>query len=1037
MIKIYTSNNFNYLIKKICQIIYKKKTNNIFMKEILVTEDLEKSEIIKKKIAKILGISINLNFFTQNNFISYVLKKFLFKKKYLLLKKNNIFWELIHLSKYIKKICKIKKNEIENFQYLKELSKIFYEYLIFRPNWIIRWEYNKQDKKKYNKKYFIQKKIWKKIQTHTIKKNIYHYINLYKDFFKKKIFKKYIYKKFPSKIFIINPFQFSKFYFKILKKISKKIDIHIFISTPFDIRYLKKNKSWEKYSLLSIWTKNHIKQIKYIFSLSKKIEFFYEKKKNTLLNKIKNNFLKLIDKTNTKKIQIQSIDNSITIHECNNRLREIEILYENILQNLHENHKLQPKDIIVKTEKIKDYIPYIKSVFQSQINNTQIPYKIKKPLFTKNSILYILNKILSLPQNKFENEKILDFLNFKFIAKKFLISKTDIKIIKTWIKDTNIRWGIDKKHKKKSGIYPTFQNTWKYGIKKIILGYGIQENIQTKNKIRPYNIYEKDHINLLEKLIFFIKKLTKWKKKLSKKRKIKKWIKIYKKIIKDFFQLNKKNKKIYKIIKKKLIILLKEIKKSSYKKKMSVNILKYELNIRLKKIFIQKNINNNCIQFTNFNSLRKINSKITYCLGMNENNFPKKITENEENLIYKYQKSSDQKKTEDNFFLFFELLAFTEKKIYISYINNSPNKIEKNEISSVIKKLKKYIENNFSSHKNIFQKISFIHPKTNFEKKNIYNHTFKKTLFLKKIDLKKKFIKKIYLFKKIRKINFNKLISFWNNPINYFFNKILNIYYKNNNFINYNEEPFSIDYKNNYFIKKKILEYMLEKKDLKKLFNKIQSIGILPHKHFGKIHFKNQISKIKKIFIKIKNNKNLLGKKFLFKIKKFTIYGKLKNISHKELFRWKTSSIHSYNIISFWLEHLIHCLLKGEKSTYIGINKTISFQKISCKNSKKNLLKYILGYLQGLKKPIVLTKTGLNWFNYIFDKKEKKISIKKQKIKYSEKKFLETWNGNQYFLGEKKNLYLQKIFPKLNKKMIHQIKRTTKYWMLPIYKNIL
>ncbi|CAL4323060.1 RecBCD enzyme subunit RecC [Buchnera aphidicola (Sipha maydis)] len=1046
MIKIYTSNNFNYLIKKICKKIYEKKTNNIFVKEILVIENSRNSEFLKQKISKILGISSNINFFTQKQFIFYILKQFTYKKKIINFNQSMIFWKLINLSKNNKKkLYQIKKNELEEFEYFKNLSKIFEEYLFHRSNWIIKWEYKKKEKKKYNKIYYIQKKIWKKITKNNKKKNIYHYINLYKEYFKKNLKKKYIYKKFPSKIFIINPFNFPNFFLKILKKISKKIKIYIFLCTPFDIREKTTKKNWEKYSILSLWTKNHLNKIKFLQSLTNKKKFFYIKhKNNSLLNKIKNNFLLLRDLINIdKKKIIKKIDKSITIHECNNYLREIEILHENISKLLMQNKNIQPKDIIIKSEKIKNYIPYIKSVFKTKVKENNIPYNIHTPLFEKNSILYIFNKILLLPKNKFKNENILDFLYFKCIAKKFSISQKEIKRIKEWIKNTNIRWGINANHKKKIGIYPTSQNTWEYGIKKIILGYGIKENIKKWKKIKPYNIYEKDQIELFEKLVLFIKTCIKWQKKLQKKNKNTKWIKIYKKIIKDFFYLNKKNKKKIKIITKNWIQIIQEIQNISYKKKISINILQYTLNDKLKKIYYNKKINNNCINFTDFNFLRTKNFKITYCLGMNENIFPQKIIKNHENLIYKYKKPYDFKKHQDIFFIFFELLSFTEKKIYISYINNSPSQIEKNEISNVIQKLKKYLENNFFFKEKIFKKNFFVHPATNFEKKKIFNqinYSQHQSLWLlkKKNFLKKNFVKKIPLSSKIKKINIKKLISFWKNPINYFFNKILKIYYRNNKFVDYNQEPFMIDIKTNYLLQKKILKYMILKKNYKKLFNKIKSIGVLPHKNFGKIHFDNQILKVKKVYLKIQKKKTkFLKKKFSLKIKKFHIYGKLKNISKNELIRWKVSPLNYYDTITLWLEHLIHCILGGKKSTYLGINKNISFKKISRTQAKKNLLKYILGYIQGLQKPIILTKTGLNWFHLIFDHKEKKISKKFEKIQSSEKKIFSIWHGNKYSLGEKKNLYLKKIIPLLNNKIIQKIKRITKYWMLPIYKNLI
>ncbi|NIH16529.1 MAG: hypothetical protein G8D24_00450 [Buchnera aphidicola (Periphyllus lyropictus)] len=1025
-------------MKKICYIIKKKPLKNIFLKEIIILPEKKISEYIKKIFIKNLGIFSNISFFTEEKFIYYILEKKIFKKKYNRFNESLILWKLMNLSEKTKKKFFFKKNEIEliQFKYFKNLSNIFYQYLIYRPDWI-----NNYKKKKNNDiNYSFQEKIWNKIFN---KNKNFHYSNLLKNFLLDKNLK--IFKNFPSRIFIFNPYNYPISYFKILKKISKKIDVYFLICTPFSKNSIK-NKNWEKDPYISHWNKNNLKILKYIYSFSNVIKTFYIKNNsNNLLNNIKKNifYLKHIKRKKKKE------DQSISFHICNNYLREIEILHNNILNELNKNKKIQPKDIIVKTNNIQTYVPYINSIFYTNIKKHNIPYNIYKKKMEKNdSILYIFNKILSLNECKFKKEKILDFLNFKCISKKFLISQKEIKIIKKWTEDTNIRWGINSKHKKKLKIFPTFQNTWDDGIKKIILGYGIKKNNKLWKKIYPYSIHDKKQIKTLEKFIFFLSILKKWKKKLSTKKKCKSWIKIFNEIIYDFFYLNKKNKKKIKFIKKNWKNLLKNIKKSSYKKRISIIIIKYEINKKIKKFYIHKKFNNNSITFSNFNILRTIEFKITFIIGMNENIFPKKIVKKSDNLINYNNRFGDLKINQNNYYIFLELIYFTKKKIHISYINN--DSIKNNEPSIVINQLKKYIKNNFFYKKkkkkeikiNIFKYPQEIFQKTNFFFKDNRNN-FNKNWILKKNKIKektKKFLKKIPLIKKIKKIKINKLILFWKNPILYFFNKILNIYYNKNEITGKNNEPFYIDIKNHYLLNKKILKSMIFKKDIHKFLINIKSSGILPHGNLGTIYLNNQIKKIKKIWKKIKNLKtNFKNKKINFFLKNYNIYGNLKNISKKKgIVKWTPFNINNFNKINLWIKHLIYCINKGKSNSYyIGSNKSVIFKNIKKNVAKKYLLKFILGYINGLKKPILLTKTGLNWFHYMYDKKKKKLFKNKEKINYGKKKIIETWNGNKYSFGDKKNLYIKKIINKLNKNSIKKICRISKYWMHSIYKNIL
>ncbi|MCW5197537.1 exodeoxyribonuclease V subunit gamma [Buchnera aphidicola] len=1045
MIKTYTSNNLNYLIKKICNFI--KSNQNVFLKEIIIVENKTMITFIKNKISKILGIDSNISYISIRKFIFCILKKKIFNKK-IFADQEYILWKLMNLSSKYTKYFSFNKTDSDliKFKYFKKLSKILYEYSIHHPNWILNW--NNQKSKIFKKNYIlykIQKKIWKNI-FYTKKKNIYHMSDLIKSLNKntQSI-------NLTNQIFLLNPCSYPYTYLKILKKISNLTKIYLFICTPFkNLKNITKKKYNYSSSFISHWYKDHFKQIKYIFTLTKNIKQKYILNKNkTLLENIQNTIKNIHIYNILKKKKFLKCDNSISIHECCSYLREIEVLYDNISYILNKNKNIEPKDIIIKTQNIENYIPFIKSVFISENQKNKIPFNIYKKKFYNSKILYILNKILELPENKFKSEKILNILNFSFISKKFLIDKKELKIIKKWVKDTNIRWGIDKNHKKKINHLPINQNTWHEGIKKIIIGYGVKNYILWNN-ILPYNINETKELKILEKLLFFIKTLKKWKKKLSTKKNIHSWKKIYSEIITDFFYLSSKQNKKIKYIQKKWNLILKQIKHSSYKKRISIKIIQFEMNNKLKNIFEYKKNNYNCITFTNFKNFRTIPFKITYILGMNYNEFPKKNIQTCENLLYIQKKNNNYQQNSKEYFMFLELLYFTQKKIFISYINNSIYDVKTQKYSIILNQFNIYIQQNFFFKKknlnkknNFLKKLLFIHPEHSFEKENfnIKNnfHSFHSIWILsknkKKINTKKNI--KIPLLYKIKKIYINNLLSFWNNPIKYFFNNRLKIFYKTERLNNYNQEPFYIDKKNHYLLNKKILDYMIFKKDTKNLFKKIFSIGILPHGNLGKTYLNYQVKKIKKIFNKIKNmNMSLKEKNIKFKIKKYIIEGKLKNITEKGLLRWKAFNLNHYNKITLWIEHLIYCIQDGQyNSSYIGMNNKITFKNIPKNLAKKYLLKYIIGYIQGLQKPIILTNTGLNWFHYIYDKKKKNLSKKNNTIIYSKKKIIETWNGNKYVLGEKKDPYIKKIYTLLNNNFIKKTCYTCKYWMLPIYKN--
>ncbi|WP_340147689.1 exodeoxyribonuclease V subunit gamma [Buchnera aphidicola] len=1013
----------------------------MFKKELFIIENLEISDFFDAKIAKIFGISINIKFWTLKYFIEQIIKKiFFYNKKVYKIKLSEIKWKFLKKIKffYKKEFLRKKDSLIKKFNFFEKISKIFFKYFIYRPKLIKLWNKNKNYKKfKKNEKWQYQ--IWKKIFKNYKKNKVIYYLNFfYKDkkYNKKKFFN--IFSKY-SNIYILYSINAPKYYWKIIKIFSKYHTINLFINFPVNLYTLKKKKNkWFKNSQLSYWNKNQIYNVLYMLSNFKKSCLYIQnhksiknKKKSNLLKKIKKNifFLKTKKKSNLLK-KIKKKDFSFSIHKCENYHEEIQLLHKNILKILFKNKKIFPHHIIVKCNNLEKYIPYIKSIFSYQKFENYIPYVIKENLFDSNDeILYILKKIFMLPTSRFENLEIIEFLNFKMIRKKFNISSKNLKILEIWINDININWGINKNHKKNIKIPKNSKNTWENGIKKIILGYFLNKTkIKMWGKIYPYNIEEKKHLKILEKFIIFIKILKKWKLKIHKSKKLKKWKKIFKNLIKDFFFINKNNKKKIKIIIKIVKNFIKKGILFKFKKKISIFILYQEILKKCKKIKKKNFLYNGSIIFCEINDFREIDFKIIYLIGQNENFKNTNSTINNLNLIKKYPTLNDVDHHQENYYKFIELIFSSKNIFYISY-SKFNYKEEKIYLSLIINQFINYISNFFNINKKFFT-----YSYTKIKKfKNLYKNSFFKK------NKKNKIFQKNFLISK-KKIYIKNFLKFWKNPIYYFYNNQMNINYHIYGNKNPNSEPFEINKYQTNNIKKKIFNYLIKNKNYKKICQKILFSNLLPHENFGNILLKNIYKKSKKFYKKVKNI-NFYKKKFKLILKNIIIIGKLKKIKNQGILKLNINNITIHDKFNLWLKHLIYCVNKGKKESFlIGRKKKFYiFRNLKRKKAKKYLKQYLSQYYNGLKKPIIITNASLEWIQSIFYLKKKKIKKKifKKKFYNLKKKFYSKIEGNHFFRGEKNNIYTRKIFKNIkNKKKIKKIYKKLKLLIFPMLKNI-
>ncbi|WP_315984248.1 hypothetical protein [Aliamphritea spongicola] len=101
-----------------------------------------------------------------------------------------------------------------------------------------------------------------------------------------------------------------------------------------------------------------------------------------MLQHIQNDILHLDDPAANKllsdeeKRQISSDDQSLMLHSAHSHLREVEVLYDQLLAMLDEDHSLTPRDIIVMVPDVATYAPYIEAVFGNAPAGRFIGYSI-------------------------------------------------------------------------------------------------------------------------------------------------------------------------------------------------------------------------------------------------------------------------------------------------------------------------------------------------------------------------------------------------------------------------------------------------------------------------------------------------------------------------------------------------------------------------------------------------------------------------------------------------------------------------------------
>ncbi|QJC33051.1 exodeoxyribonuclease V subunit gamma [Enterobacteriaceae endosymbiont of Donacia semicuprea] len=1055
MFTIYYSNNIDILLNLIKIQIIKKPLINPLESEIILCNNVSFTKLIKINFSNILGIYGNFNFFSFDKFIWNLFKKIIpniGKDDFLC--KENIIWKIALIFPkliYTQEFYYFKKNfyyKIKDFNYLFNLSiqiaNLYDKYQKYKPEWLLLWEYNKFFLLLKDKHQIWQAKLWKELLIYyknKLNKTLWNYGKLYKFYNKNKKNNNFKYNFLPERIFILDIQNIPLIYLKLLKEIEKYIEIHILIYSPS--KYYWENLSNYKYDenininnenyiynkLLLSWGNYHLNNVNKLINLPARIiETFIKNNTINLLNNIKNNILYSsehnINIKNNQKKEISYLDKSIQIYICEDIYTEVKLLYNDILYTLRNNKNYFLHDIIIISPNLGLYIPFIDSVFK----NCNLPINIGSNS-NKLENLDVLKKILfllNLPYKKFTPEEIFFLLEDKYISKKFFLNKEDLEYLNYWVKKLGIKHGLNFKNFNKI-IFNKDQYTWKLGLHRMFLNYAF--NFERWNNIIPYNGSIGLSKDLLGKFTNFLFKLEKWKNKLNKKYFLKEWQKIILKLYSDFFPYSTYlYNNIYYIIKK-IIFFLENGLVSKYEEKISIDIIIEKVKYQIKKENKNFFFHINKINFCPFHIFQNISFKKIFMIGMNNEYFPKKSYPIIFDLMKNYPYKEEKNYLDEDKNIFLKLIMSAEKKLYISYFNNKKINNIQNISSSIISELLIYIFNNYYIKNN---KIN------NHIIKYIYKNKF--NFLLKKKEENNTYNKNINILKsiKITKIKINNLINFWKHPVKGFFNQRFKIYLQDLNKIKLlNTEPFNIDYLQEYIINKKILYSLILNKNINNLYNYYLNQNILPYGYYGKIWWEERVNKMKKIFNNYfkKNQYTEIINKIDLKILNINLKGQIKYLNYNNnLIKFEPKIIDIKSIISLWIEHLILCvnniyvnsslLLFGSKNTkYI-------FKLLSKDEAYVLLKKYIKGYISGINSPIMLPiRSSWKWINICYNKKKNIIDNNYNIQNKAKKIFFYYWNKNDYFIGESKDLYFNRLNFNLDKKEWIKIKKLIQKWM--------
>jgi exodeoxyribonuclease V gamma subunit len=173
--------------------------------------------------------------------------------------------------------------------------------------------------------------------------------------------------------------------------------------------------------------------------------------------------------------QVAATDDSIRIHVCHGRRRELEVV-EGVLRDAFERDPtLRPEDVIVMAPRIDEAAPDIDAVFgAAQGDPRAIPYRIAdRGALRRSLVADCYAALLGLLTSRITRSEWIDWLAREPAREQFELAEVSIEGLEEWSRGAGVRFGLDAKHRADLGLAEDDAHTWSDALARLALAHAV------------------------------------------------------------------------------------------------------------------------------------------------------------------------------------------------------------------------------------------------------------------------------------------------------------------------------------------------------------------------------------------------------------------------------------------------------------------------------------------------------------------------------------------------------------------------------------
>jgi len=669
MSRLYISNQMETLCGKLAANL-NPESGSIFNKTMIITQGGGMNNWLTGKMTETNGIFAHYEFQNQDGFLGQVYELLTGEK----LRSNRDaikfgVYRLLETDDFKNKFQSVadyyEGNDLRRIQLSEKIADLFDQYQLYRSEMIRKWESGQTDTDKPDSENW-QMWLWQQLgipSKATLRDKIYDKLESVEN-------RELLKNTFPA-IHLFGISIYTSFHLEFYKRLSEYIPVHFYLCLPSE-------EKDQKNSLLESFGTKAKELLEQFAGMKTELKDFPVTDNNTLLGRLQNSIV------NNKELTEKGPDDSIQVTSHFTPVREVEALYNYLLDLFENDGALKPRDVLVITPDINKYEPFIRAVFRNA--PVKLPHRISGAVKTTgDSITASLELISNMSEEDLTAENVVGLLEQNRIGKAYRIEDTSY--IRGVINKAGIRFG-----RKNSLNDDTHFVSWKYGLEKIILGYAMltEDAFDVSHRLEdeekelldgrltnyPYRDAEASASHDLLRLKAFVDDLQSLFDEQKTPRTLAEWKLLFLESVmgkmvwsNDFDKKDREERaEIYRALG-----FTERLDEAAAAEKVPWQVFLNELKKRLFTESREHELNTGSITFTSAIPAKGLPHKVIAFIGLDNGVFPRQDHHLGFDLMGNDYQPGDRSKKEADKSLFLDTLMSARQKLYLSYIGQSVN----------------------------------------------------------------------------------------------------------------------------------------------------------------------------------------------------------------------------------------------------------------------------------------------------------------------------------------------------------------------------